>query len=426
MILRRMIMKAIGLVLVLALLLSGCSQSVPTATPPETVTPSDPTVSPPVETVMPSDSGDNLSETPQPSAYVPITSGRVMDFKDMEPFELTRDLRVGWNNGNALDSFSIFAKSPKGHETAMGNPPITEEMVKLLADTGFGALRIPIVWQTKLGPAPDFIIDPAWFERIKEIVDWGIDNELYVIINMHHEYWHFPSYELEDSVKEQITAVWTQIAVYFKDYSEKLIFETFNEPRPFNTPEEWSGGTAESRDVLNRYNQTALETIRASGGHNDKRYVLIPAIAASGEAYSLNGFIMPDDPNVILSVHAYTPYDFALMPGGRSDWSSSNVADTAPITSLFDRLEEMFLSKGIPVIMGEFGAVNRQNPEQRMDWLQFYLETASEHGVPCIWWDNGSFGGTGELFGLMERANVKWDFPEIVEMMVEYGKPTER
>ena len=345
-----------------------------------------------------------------------------MGFRELTASQLTTEMGAGWSLGNTLDSIHRAGGAPEQQETAWGNPITTPEMIRLVADSGFNTLRIPVTWEPHIGPAPGYTVDEAWLGRVQEIVDYGFAAGLYVIINMHHEAWHFPSYENYDEAAARMTAVWAQIAERFRGYSEKLIFEDLNEPRMTGTPFEWTGGNAEARDVVNRWNADFVKTIRAGGGHNAGRWLMVPTIAASGDGTALTGFVKPDDDRVIVSIHAYAPYNFALNTNAPDDvrFDLADPLHTMDIDALFKRLDMVFLSKGIPVVLGEIGCINKNNPEARADWARYYTETAKSYGIPCIWWDNGismAYDG-GEGFGLMDRRNLEWWYPEIVEAFI--------
>jgi endoglucanase len=145
--------------------------------------------------------------------------------------------------------------------------------------------------------------------------------------------------------------------------------------------------------------------------------LMLPGYAASADDAVLKSFELPDDRNLIVSVHAYTPYTFALSDSPSANvWSADNPNFTRDIDSLFARLDSYFISKGIPVIMGECGARNKNgNTEARAAWARYYTDKGREIGVPCVWWDNGAFTGSGECFGLMDRRNLNWKYPEIVD-----------
>ena len=338
-----------------------------------------------------------------------------LSIRDISSTELIKELKIGWNLGNTLDA---VGGALLNSEMSWGNPSTKEEMFIAVKEAGFNIIRIPVSWESHLGPEPDYIIHKAWLDRVNEVVDYAIDNELYVILNLHHEEWHFPSYDNLDKSEAILIKVWTQIADRFKDYDEHLIFEGMNEPRMKNTPQEWTGGNPEAWDVINQLNHSFIETIRNSSGNNKLRHLMIPPYAASSDPKTWKDLIVPEDDKVIVSIHAYTPYNFALNIKGTAKWSPESANDTRDIDSLMDNLYNSFVSKGQPVILGEFGAIDKDNLEDRVLWSEYYIKKSKEIGVPCIWWDNGAFIGNGELFGLLDRRKGEWQHPEIIEALM--------
>ncbi|MDE5894038.1 MAG: glycoside hydrolase family 5 protein, partial [Acetatifactor sp.] len=168
---------------------------------------------------------------------------------DISPMELVKEMKIGWNLGNTLDatSNSVGVNS----EIAWGNPRTTQEMMDAIIDQGFNVIRIPVSWGGHMGGAPEYNILPAWMDRVQEVVDYAYSRGVYVIVNIHHEDWHFPSEENKEAAAEQLAALWTAIATRFRDYDEHLIFEGMNEPRKTGTSVEWNGGDKEGRDVVN-------------------------------------------------------------------------------------------------------------------------------------------------------------------------------
>jgi len=331
--------------------------------------------------------------------------------------ELIKEFSIGWNLGNTLDATGGGALP--NTEMSWGNPYTRKEVFDKVKEAGFNIVRIPVSWGNHLGPEPDYEIHKVWLDRVNEVVDYAIDNGLYVILNMHHEEWHFPSYENFEKANAILTSVWAQIAERFKDYDEHLIFEGMNEPRMKGTPYEWTGGNAEARDVINKLNRSFVETVRSAGGNNPWRHLMIPPYAASSDPKTWKDFLIPEDDKIIVSIHAYTPYNFALNKKGTSEWSSEKTSDTAEIDKLMDNIYNSFISKGYAVIIGEFGAMDKDNLKDRVDWAGYYVKKASEKGIPCLWWDNGAFVGDGELFGLLDRRNFTWKYPEIVEALTD-------
>ena len=338
----------------------------------------------------------------------------------MVSWDFVQNLGVGWNLGNTLDA-RVRGGKPKTtseQETAWHNPVTTEEMIKTVYDKGFDILRIPTSWGDFLGDAPDYTVNRDWMNRVQEIVDYGLKYNMTIILNLHHEDWHFPSYENYPAASAIISKLWTQIANHFSDYDNRLIFEAMNEPRKKGTPVEWTGGDDEGRDVVGKLSIDFINAVRAAGGNNATRMLMIPTYAASSDEPAMKGFVMPEGENLIVSVHAYTPYVFALKEGEPGKWIGDYEKE---IDSLFDRIDRYFLSKKIPVIMGECGARRKgDNISDRVQWASYYRKTAKKYGVPCIWWDNGSYDGDErhELFGLLNRRTCTWVYPEIADAFI--------
>lgn len=343
--------------------------------------------------------------------------------RDIPSTELVKEMKVGWNLGNTLDSTITNPKGtelPSDWETAWGQPVTTKAMIDSVAAQGFNVLRVPITWEGKFGEGPDYTIDPDWLARVNEIVDYGIDDDMFVIINVHHEEWHMPTYENEAAAQEILTALWAQIADHFKNYNEKLIFEGLNEPRLKGTPMEWNGGNDEARDVINHWNAAFVETVRNSGGNNKLRHLMVTPYAASSMDKVLNDFAVPDDDKVIVSIHAYLPYTFALADNAQAttEWSADNAADTNDIDMLIANLKDRYLDKGRAVIIGEMGTRNRMNTEARAECARYYSEAAHDAGIPICWWDNNAFVGGGENFGLFDRKTFEWRYPDIISALM--------
>lgn len=320
--------------------------------------------------------------------------------------ELMKELKIGLNWGNTFDA-------PNG-ETSWGNPFTTKEMLEKVKELGFNTIRIPISWGKHVSAAPEYIIDEAWMNRIGTVVDQALDAGLYVIINSHHDNEiYMPTPENAETGKVYLTAIWTQIAEYFKDKDHRLIFQTMNEPRVVGTTYEWSVDTQNEDcmaaiDVVNELNQAALNAIRAVGGENADRFVIVSPYAATTMAVLNSRFHMPEDSvedRLILSIHAYTPYNLCLNI--RSPENEFNLSHLSEIRSFMKNVNYRYVKKGIPVIIDEMGCVNKDNPDARYAWAKAYVSAAAEYGMPCIWWDNGEVSGSGENFGLLNRRKLE-------------------
>lgn len=335
--------------------------------------------------------------------------------------ELIAEMGTGWNLGNTFDA--------EGGETGWGNPTTTKEMIDEVHNAGFNTIRIPTTWDGHTGDAPDFTIDEEWIKRVEEVVDYALEDDMYVILNIHHEdNWLKPQYDGLDDVKARLTALWTQIATYFADYGDHLIFEGLNEPRIKGGTNEWNGGTEEGRDALNQLNDVFVKTVRATGGNNEKRTLLITTFAAQAMPVAIENLTVPDDKYVGVSIHAYTPYRFTYDSPTES-WNALYFDDScaAEIDTLFENLNNTFISKGIPVIITEYGSVTKiidkdwylNNEDEVAKWASYYISTAEKYGIPCVWWDNGYLTSGNELFGLFDRKNLSWYSPKVVEAIMD-------
>ncbi|MDD6082706.1 MAG: glycoside hydrolase family 5 protein [Oscillospiraceae bacterium] len=367
-----------------------------------------------------SSGSENSSESPAKETSLPQTE--LQDMRDITASELVSEMKTGFSLGNTMDS--TIGKNngePYEYETGWGNQTTTREAIQGIADSGFNVLRVPVSWGEHLSSDGSYTIDKAWLDRVNEIVDYGLDAGMFVILNTHHEEWLFPDEAHFEANSEELAKLWSQIAERFSGYNEKLIFEGLNEPRKRDTIYEWNGGDEEGQQVVNKLNAVFVETVRNSGGNNGKRCLMIPTYAASAMEKTFAAMEVPEnDDRIIVSVHAYIPYNFALASDNFTDyWSSSDPSCTAEIDNLMTTLKAYFLDKGIPAIIGEMGCVNRNNTEARKAWARYYVGKAHEYGIPCLWWDNGAYLGNGELFGIYSRDSGNWIFRDVMEGIME-------
>jgi endoglucanase len=366
---------------------------------------------------------------------VPGLPENPMPFNDLSAVELTARINIGWNLGNTLDT---IGNTPIGFswlgdgfyantsvlqmETAWGNPVTTRANITAIKNAGFDTIRIPVSWSKAVDS--NFIIRTDWMARVVEVVNYAVDNDMYIILNTHHDedIFKFTNAEVDKSL-EAFRIIWHQIARTFRNYDEKLIFEGLNEPRTKGAPHEWTGGDFIEHINLNKYYQVFVDTVRAAGGNNDRRILMVNPYAASVARSAMSALAIPRDTvpgKIVVSVHSYAPYNFALNTNHiYNTWDRNNPNDITPITSGIDLAYEIFVSKGIPVIMGEFGAMNKDNESVRADWAEFYIRYSREKGIPCVWWDNGGFTGDGELFGLLDRRTNTFAFPEVVAGLMQ-------
>lgn len=343
-----------------------------------------------------------------------------VEMKDSK--QIVKEMGIGWDLGNSLDATASWLPidaDPSEFETAWGNPVTTKEMIDKIKEGGFKTVRIPITWGQHMAAAPDYTIDSKWMDRVQEVVDYCIDDGLYAIINVHHDSdWCVPTYEKEPEVTPKLQSLWTQVATRFKGYNDHLVFETLNEPRLIGTPYEWNGGTEESRDVVNKYNKVALDAIRATGGNNDERSVMIPPYAAASWGAPMSDLAIPDDDHIIVSLHAYSPYTFAMDASGTDKWGTD--ADRASLDAELDSFYNAFVAKGIPVVIGEFGSINKDNIDSRKALAAHFVSGARKRGMACIWWDNNVSAPAkqGETFGIFNRTTYTWEFPELHNALI--------
>lgn len=303
-------------------------------------------------------------------------------------------MQPGWNLGNTFD-----AVGPD--ETAWGNPRVTEEFLEQLKAQGFRSIRIPVTWDLHIGPAPDYQIDPAWLARVQEVVGWALDDGFYVLLNMHHDSWlwveRMPAEH--DTVLARYTAVWTQVADAFRDASPRLLFESINEPRFAG-----SSGDAESMALLDELNVAFHQIVRASGGDNATRLLVLPSLFTSVDNQIwVDGLVDTltalDDPNLIATFHFYGFWPFSVNVAGFTRFDATVQQD---LIDRFDRAFNSFGSAGIPVILGEYGLlgfdVHTGTVEQgeKLKFFEFLGYHARTRQLTTMLWDNGQhFNRTG-------------------------------
>jgi len=356
-----------------------------------------------------------------------------MDLVDNEAMAFIRSMKLGWNLGNTLDAYNDGNLSDDlSTETYWGNPKTTKELIRGVHAAGFETIRIPISWHNHVDG--NYNINVQWMARVKEIVDYACDEGMYVIINIHHDNHPeangiYPDAARKDQSLKYVKTIWSQVAETFKDYDEHLVFEAMNEPRLVGHNNEWwidnsNSDCKEAITIINELNQTFVDTVRATGGNNAQRYLMCPGYCASPDGVLNAGFQIPSDPadnRIILSVHAYTPYSFALEYPGTSEFDHRLMNSYQDIDAFMNKLYYKYIREGIPVLIGEFGARDKSgNLEDRVRYSTYYIARARSYGMTACWWDNGAFTGSGELFGLMNRDNGKVVYQDILAGLVRY------
>ncbi len=390
------------------------------------------------------DIADGTEETTETAYVIPDVTMEEYTIPDNESFEFVKNMKIGMSLGNTFDAYNDGG-SLKNHmdsETCWQGVPTTEKIIQDIHDAGFETLRLPITWHNHFSD-DDYTISEDWMARVHEVVDWAINDGMYVIINIHHDNHpqadcFYPDSEHLDQSKHYIERIWEQLSEEYKDYDEKLIFESMNEPRLVGSDYEWwiNNASSDCKDAIaciNTLNQTFVDTVRASGGNNATRYLMCPGYDASADGALNSGYQLPtdiegNDTKIFVSVHAYTPYDFALDIKGKSHFDASKKNYTNDIDSFMDKLYKKFISQGTPVVIGEFGALAKlnvkkeQNVQDRVDYAAYYIAAARARGMTCLWWDNNAFTGDGENFGLYYRTGGYFIFEDIVDALMKYAE----
>ena len=354
------------------------------------------------------------------------------EYPDLESFRFVRQLGAGWDLGNTFDAWDDrFRGDDLDLEGYWCGVKTTREMIHALKEAGFSSIRIPVSWHNHVDE--QYQVRKEWMDRVQQVVDWAIGEGLYVIVNTHHdnalENGYYPDRAHFERSYAYLSAIWQQMAERFRDYDDHLLLESMNEPRLVGTPVEWwfdpeSPLTQESAQVINELNQRFVDIVRASGGNNAARYLLVPGYDASVDGVMTDLFALPQDTaenRLLVAVHAYTPYEFALKIDGPSDFDSSDLNDRASVVGFMDRLYGKFVSQGIPVVLDEYGALDKDNLQDRVHFFAWYVASASARCIPCFVWDNNNLSRNGERFAFLDRRTVSWPHPEIIEAIMRYA-----
>jgi len=315
--------------------------------------------------------------------------------------EFMQKMNVGWNLGNSLDC-KVKTRGLDANvkqELAWFNPYVEKSLIDYVAELGFNTIRIPVTWyyNTEVDAEGNLVIGKEFLARIKQVVNYAIENDLYVILNSHHDdemiYAGVDDTEMAQ-VYKNAEDLWRQIAECFRDYDEHLIFEAYNEVD--NRALSWSFGEKAAEQV-NRLNQIFVDTVRSTGGNNANRILMVPTLIDKYNEQMLKAFVVPEDTaedRLIVQVHAYSKLfsqtienDFALMERYSKQW-------------------------GVPIVIGEFGTTTQYfEPSLRAVHATNYIARAAEHGIKCIWWDNG-----GD-FGIVNRTDYSKSDTELIDAL---------
>ncbi len=320
------------------------------------------------------------------------------EMRDITTMELVREMGVGINLGNTFESSGMTLASVQAYETGWGSPVVTQEMIQGYADCGFGVLRVPVAWSNMM--TGNYDINPEYMARVKQVVDWALDTGMYVILNIHWDGGWFSKFaedEHRDECMYKYKRIWEQITEEYKNYGDKLMFESLNEEAGWESI--WNrysneGDKEKSFGIVNEINQTFVDLVRESGGNNDKRHLLIAGYNTDFDLTCDPLYKMPSDPagRCAVSVHYYTPSTFAILERD-ADWGKArtewgNEADIAELNKYMDMMKTNYIDKGIPVIIGEFGSSTKNKTDEMVRlYLTSVCEAAYSRGLCPVLWD---------------------------------------
>lgn len=335
--------------------------------------------------------------------------------------QLVEDMTFGWNLGNTLDVCQAdrdgdgkinehVEAGEKVDETLWGNPKVTKELFTSLKKNGVNAVRIPVTWRDHMDSNGN--IDREWMDRVQQVVDYAYSQGMYVIINVHHDGGGDPKFGawiIEESQNDYNTFlkkyknVWKQIAERFKNYSDYLIFESMNEVG-FDTL--YNKNKEDAYNLINKINQDFVDIIRATGGNNAKRHLLIAGYYTDIERTCDSLYKMPDDKaeRCILSVHYYTPWDFCTCDI-KHTWGTNS--EVRQMETLIGKMKKNFVDKGIPVIIGEYAA-SGSDLSSCIFFIEKLNKLCSDYGIATFIWDNGR---------QVNRKTYKWRTPQYLEAL---------
>lgn len=351
-----------------------------------------------------------LACVPAAQADSPADDGVMRE--GLSAIELTRLMGNGTNLGNTMEACNTNAiapgNSPLTYEVGWGQPVTTQEMLTAMKAAGFDTIRIPVAWMTNattLAINGDYIIDPAYLDRVAEIVDYARNAGMYVIINDHWDggWWGMfgsESAETRQLAMDAYIGMWTQIAVRFADYSDYVIFESANEELGTRLDENSvycndSVTTYMSHDeyyaLANQINQTFVDTIRMTGSNNEQRFLLIAGFNTNIDQTCDERWQMPTDTaedKLLLSVHYYDPWSYAgaATAAGATAWGTK--ADFEYMDQQLGKLTK-FTQQGYGVVIGEYGALpgNDGLKANTLAYHKHFLDLCDYYDLTSTLWD---------------------------------------
>ncbi len=352
---------------------------------------------------------------------------------------------VGWNLGNQLecsvpgmDVESVAIGNPEGAinaETAWGNPKVTKRMIRSIKEAGFNAVRIPVRWQSHISNERAMTVDKEWMARVREIVDWCLDQDLKVVINTHHDKWleSRPVYANKDENCQKLALLWFNIASEFSSYDSRLAFAGTNE---VHVRDIWGKPEAENLAVQNAYNQTFIDIVRSTGGNNLKRNLIVQTYVCNPDFGLYNGdFIVPADVEgngndyMTVEFHYYNPWDYAgeatfdFWGTQYRQYGPASESDEETMRRFYDTVAATWGSQGLGIMIGEWGVTDHcKGHDQTLvhENMTYYCKTfvseAGKRGFSSFVWDNNRFGNGMDMFGIFDRwKGMKVRAPWILE-----------
>ena len=333
---------------------------------------------------------------------------------DVDAQTWCKNVVMGWNLGNSLEA--------EGTETSWGNPATTADMIKSIKGEGFNAVRIPVRWGQHCDMST-MTIDEKWLSRVKEIVDWCLTEDMYVIINTHHDLWleHYPINAKKAELNEKLGKLWTNIATAFADYDGRLAFAGLNE---VNAEGNWGlTPTQENYDVTNSFNQTFVDAVRATGGNNALRNLIVQSYRCN-PTMGLTNLVVPTDPTpnrLSVEFHYYDPYSYCSGAAGSYNYWGIAFSDKGTVTpdgnekslaNFFLTIREKWWEQGLGVVIGEYGCschyttADKATQEANMQYyMKCLVSEARKNGFAAFVWDNNAYGNGSEKFGIFDRKN---------------------
>jgi len=359
------------------------------------------------------------------------------------------DMGIGINLGNTMEACGTWINKNGGvraYETAWGSPVISPRIIKGYAAAGFKTLRVPVAWSNLMSTDGNYTISPDLMARVKEIVTWAREADMYVIINEHWDsgWINDEMYTNKEESMKKYKAIWTQVSEEFKDFDEKVIFESQNEElgeyKKKDGSKVWneynSGDTAGKKivyELSNEINQAFTDIVRSSGGNNGTRLLLISGINTSIEKTCDPLFKMPSDPAEMcaVSVHYYTPSTFAILEENaswgmnRKTWGTPK--DLSELAANMKKMRSTFVDKGIPVIIGEYGCPTKNKEQESIqNYLKYVCLHAYKNGMCPVLWDIQKKGSPQDPFSHFDRKRAIITDPVVQKNFQEILENTER